>query len=307
VATSSPQGWIWWVVAGVALGALLLWHSVRAMVRTLPVEVRSDLRQAVRTHPRLAATSGVVIAWTAVFALYSLSLSPIVDLASAGDRPAVAAPANDGDGGTPAPTPEIPSGPLGPTELAGPSFDDPAPAGDDDTAAAPTTETPVVPEEPVEPTPPDAEPGEPPLTCSTDSLAAAVEDAQAAAEALTGAPVGADLSLLIDAAGGCADPTTAVLAMLGPVAQLVNLLPLPPSIGLPAPPPLAVPRVPEFIAGPLRPYVFEACAEVSRQLVTVIVVAVVVHIDNEDLTEMFKTLDTVCGAFAPAPGGGGGS
>jgi hypothetical protein len=286
--TSSPEAWIWWVVAGLVLGGLLLWHAARAMVRTLPDDVRADLRGAVRRHPRVAATSGVVLAWTSVFALYSLSLAPVLEPARASEQEAAAKP-------RPQPA-ALPTG----TTTAGigpiPSFDG---------GGAPTV-APAAPPAPVpsvEPPPPDAEPGPAPITCDTDSLAAAVEEVQRTAELLTGQPVGADLSLIIDAAGGCADPTTAVLAMLGPVARLVNLLPLPDTIDLPPTPEVDVPRIPELLAMPLRPYVFQTCAEVSRQLVTVTVVAAVVHIDTEDLATMFETLDDICGAFAPAPTG----
>ena len=63
---------------------------------------------------------------------------------------------------------------------------------------------------------------------------------------------------------------------------------------------MPTPTVPEAIAAPLRPVVFEACAEASRQLTTVGAVSIFLHLDYNDLVAIFSNVDAICSAFAPA-------
>jgi hypothetical protein len=137
--------------------------------------------------------------------------------------------------------------------------------------------------------------------CAVEGQADQVRETQMAAEALLGREIGADLSILIESLAGCGDPASAALALLGPIDQLISDLGiLPDTISLPDLPQADLPTVPEPIAAPLRPYVFDACAQASAQLVTVGALAPFFHLDYDQFVETLAIVDKICGAFAPA-------
>ncbi|MEX0874126.1 MAG: hypothetical protein WD646_05340 [Actinomycetota bacterium] len=274
--------WVWVALAGVLFGAAFLALAWRKIAATFPEDVRAAARDAIRKRPRMVAIAGVVAAWTLVYALYSMSLP--AGIVRAGE--------------------EIPPDVSG-AQLAQEEGDvgsASAPSGDAVTGAAPTGtsfgpgegEGGVI-------GPPPGGGGEPQAPCSVEAQADAIRQAQMAAEALTGRPLGTDASILIEAIGGCGDPASAALALLGPIDQLISDLGIiPDTIPLPDLPSADLPTVPEAIAAPLRPYVFDVCAQASAQLVTVGALAPFFHLDYDQFVETLSVVDKICGTFAPA-------
>jgi hypothetical protein len=274
--------WVWVALGGFAVGVALLAFALRQVAKTLPDDVLRSARDAIRKRARLASVAGVVAAWTLVYALYSMSAPSGVRVADDGTPSAVALAPIDQTPTTPAPGVRrviVPSGP-GPVVVVEEDDDPPPPLP------------------PIGPAPGDAGPEQAP--CSTQDQAEAIRQAQDAAEALTGQPIYADVATLVEVAAGCGDAASALLALLGPVGGVMDQLGLlPDTIPLPDAPALDLPKVPEPIAAPLRPAVFQACAEASRQLVTVGALAPFFHLDYDQFVRYLSTLDRICGTFAP--------
>ena len=272
--------WVWIALAGVAISGTVLAVAFRKIVATFPQEAREAVRDAVRKRPRVVAVAGVVAAWTLVYALYSMSLPANVTARSSDQSLGSAAPRLVDDeistkSGLSSPSGDAVSGPvaIGSGEGLPPIDVGPAPGGGGPTQAP----------------------------CAVEDQADQVRETQAAAEALLGRPIGTDLSILIESLAGCGDPASAALALLGPVDQLISDLGIvPDTIPLPELPDADLPTVPEQIAGPLRPYVFDACAQASSQLVTVGALAPFFHLDYQQVVETLAIVDKICGTFAPA-------
>lgn len=272
------RAWAGPALIALVVGLALLGRVVVTAVRVLPQADRDAYGTAWRATRRPIATTGVVLVWTLVYALYSLSLPTL----GPPREVTVAAPRDDastvGDvvDGAPTSTTTV--------RLASrPAF------GPLDASSPPTTV--------------DARPGatpspEPPVTCALADAGAAVAEVQAAAEQLTGRRLGAELSLVVEALAGCGDAENAALSLLGPVNQLLNDAGVP-ALPLPAIPELDLPKVPEAIAAPLRPAVFQACGQLTPQLLTVAAVAPVARISVEDALRVLRYVTAVCSAFAP--------
>ncbi len=275
--------WAWPALAGLLIGLALLVRAALGILSGLSEQARANVSDVLRKRARFISVGGVVLAWTLVYALYSMTLpaniqaeeaSPQAPGLAIGEQPSSTAPAAGRTAG---------SRNVGvPTTGRN--------AGPDNTSG----ELPETPE-----LPPPA-PGETQEPCSVEQQSAMVRALQQQIEAITG-PIGADVALLVDAVAGCSDPASAALALLGPVNTIIQRLGiLPDTIDLPDTEPLVIPTIPEPIAAPLRPVVFEACAEASRQLVTVGALSIFLHLDYNDLVAVFRNVDAVCSAFAPA-------
>ena len=66
--------WIWTVLGGLAIAGVLIYHVVREFLAALPDDVRHSVRTTARRNIRPLGVAGVVLTWTLVFALYSISL-----------------------------------------------------------------------------------------------------------------------------------------------------------------------------------------------------------------------------------------
>ena len=75
-AAGTSHTWIWAVVAGVVLAAVLLWHVVNGMLAALPEEVRTPVKASVRANSRPIGVMAVVVLWTLTYALYSVAHLP---------------------------------------------------------------------------------------------------------------------------------------------------------------------------------------------------------------------------------------
>jgi hypothetical protein len=288
-AEPGPRPWVWLAAAGLLVAAVLVYRAGNAIFRALPPEVQTDAGALVKRHARLAAAGGVVLLWTMVYALYSLGLPTVVTGARlAGDQARAAgaprAPATGAvDGGTADLT-------AGESDVAlGSGGGGLSAAGDLPGAPPPTPGS-----GPAAPTPPP--PSGP--SCSAAALGDTVRQAQALAEMLTGRPVGADFGLLVEALAGCGDPTNALLSLLSPVDDLLDTLGVPAAIDLPGLPDLPVVPLPEAVAAPLRPYVFNVCSQVQSELVTIAAVSPAIHLNYADVSAAFHKVDAVCKAFA---------
>ena len=251
------RAWVWPVLALVVAGVGLLGRAVAGALAESP-QALAAIRTAWQRSWRPAATTGVALAWTVAYALYALSLptlGPVVRVRV----PEVAAPAATTPGAPPTTRAAlVPWSPLLPgAPVVGPGA---TPAEGPPRA---TPDAPLVP------------------GCSLEAAGDAVAEVQVAVEQLTGRPLGADMALVVEALAGCGDPENAALSLLGPVNQLLNAAGIP-VLALPATPDLEVPRVPEALAAPLRPAVFEACGQLTPQLLTVAAVAPVARISSED-------------------------
>ena len=69
--------WVWFVVAGFALGLFLLWHVVSSAIGTLPDDTRGRLRTSLRSNSRPLVATAVVFTWTLAYLLYSVAVIPI--------------------------------------------------------------------------------------------------------------------------------------------------------------------------------------------------------------------------------------
>jgi hypothetical protein len=273
--------WAWPALGGILVGLALLARAALGMIAGLTDDAREHVRGVLRERVRFISVGGVVGAWTLVYALYSMTLPANIQAETTQPE---AAPALGGE-----PAVEVPG--LVPPTVGGtvtaPAASDPP--GDEGGGRLPPT-----------PELPPVEPGETQEPCSVKAQADMVRALQKQIEAITG-PIGADVALLVDAVAGCSDPASAALALLGPVNTIIQRLGvLPDTIDLPDTQPLVIPTIPEPIAAPLRPVVFEACAEASRQLVTVGALSIFLHLDYNDLVAVFRNVDAVCSAFAPA-------
>jgi branched-chain amino acid transport system substrate-binding protein len=66
--------WIWTVLIGLVLGGALVYHVAREFLSTLPDDIRHSLRATARKNVRPLGVAGVILVWTLIFALYSISL-----------------------------------------------------------------------------------------------------------------------------------------------------------------------------------------------------------------------------------------
>ena len=276
--------WAWPALAGIAIGLALLARAALGMLAGMPEASRANIAAVLKRRARVISVAGVVLAWTLVYALYSMTLPANIQQAEAAPGGTSALP-------SPIATDEVEAG----GGLHGrPGVNSPVPsaAGSGGQSEGELPDTPSLP-------PVGGGPKQEP--CSVQEQSDQVRMLQAAVEELTGEKVGADVALLIDAVAGCSDPASAALALLGPVNAIIQRIGiLPDTIDLPDTQPIVVPTVPEPIAAPLRPYVFEACAEATRQLTTVGALSIFLHLDYNDLVAVFSNVDAVCSAFAPA-------
>jgi hypothetical protein len=279
-----PRPWVWLAAAGLLVAGLLIYRAASAVFRALPPTVQADAGAVVKRHARLAAVGGVVLLWTAVYALYSLGLPTVVSTPSARRASANAS--------TPRSSSTTPAGDIGGVTAASPFEVGNASTGGNASGSTVPTATPRPPT-PAPPAPTGSD-------CSAAALGDTVRQAQTLAEMLTGQPVGADFGLLVEALAGCGDPANALLSLLSPVDDVLDRLGVPAAIDLPGLPPLPIVTLPEAVAAPFRPYVFQVCSEVQSNLVTVAAVAPAIHLNYEDLSALFHQLDSICKAFAKA-------
>src|SRR5438094_9219981 len=68
--------WIWTVIGGLVLAGALLYHVGAQFMSTLPEDIRTALKSSARKNVRPLGVAGVILAWTLVFALYSMTLAP---------------------------------------------------------------------------------------------------------------------------------------------------------------------------------------------------------------------------------------
>jgi hypothetical protein len=280
------RAWIWAVVGGLVLGGLLLAHAGLAIGRAFPDDVRANAVGAIKKRPRLAFTSAGVATWTLLYALYSLAY-PSGAALLASDTRTPSTPQRLAAGPPFAPAPgvdfsDLLSPSLGAISLGGGTTT--TPSGDNSTTAPP----------------PGDSPGNKPPECSTAAQAEMLREAQKTVEELTGRPLGADAGVFIEAAAGCKDPTSAALSLLGPINQLLNdagvpVLDLPVDI-----PGVDFPTIPEAIAAPLRPQVFNVCGRILAQGYSVASAAPVLRISFEDAVAVLNIVSSACTAFAPA-------
>lgn len=271
---------MWPAIAGLLVAFGFLLRAGIGVLSSLPDEQRNRIRDTMRRRSRVLSVAGVVLAWTLVYGLYSMTLPPRI-VAEAGESPAQVPI------GTGVPVPTSPDTTTG-GPIAAPPTDVDVP---EDVGALPPV---------IGVLPPPAK-GDVQAPCSVKDTSDTVREAQQMIEALTGRPLGTDGAVLIDALAGCVEPTTAALSLLGPINTILSQIGiLPETIDLPNIDPIVVPTVPEEIAAPLRPVVFEVCAEASRQLVTVGALSIFLHLDYNDLVAMFRNVDAICSAFAPA-------
>ncbi|HZN13598.1 MAG TPA: hypothetical protein VFB78_04970 [Acidimicrobiales bacterium] len=282
-ATPGPRPWVWLAALGLLVAALLIYRAGRAIFRALPDAVQADAGALAKRHARLGVTGGVILLWTTVYALYSLGLPTVVTSASTRRANATAAaprsPTTTSSGGLSA---------LGPAPVN--EFGAPVVGGTNTDAPPPTVARPAPPAPPA-PTGPD---------CSAAAVGDAVRQAQTLAEMLLGRPAGADFGLLVEALAGCGDPSNALLSLLSPIDDVLDTLGVPAAIDLPGLPELPPITLPEAVAAPFRPYVFQVCSQVQAELVTVGAVAPAIHLNYEDLSALFRQVDTVCKVFAKA-------
>jgi hypothetical protein len=278
------RSFVWWVIGGLAVGGILVVHAGLQIFRAFPETTRAAAVGAIRARPRVAAVGGALAAWMLLYALYSIGY------------PSTVATPTQAASRTRRPPPQSSARQLGgvgalPSLLGADVL--PAPLDAADSLAAPTPTTPAAPA-------PGGAGGTAPVVCSVEDAANSVREAQAAAEALTGRPFGADMGAVIEAVAGCKDPTNTALSLLGPVNQLLN------DAGIPTLPLPAFPALPPFflpgeVSEPLRPVVFEACGNVLRQIYTLAAVAPVARIEFDDAVAVGNYVAAICGAFAPEP------
>ena len=276
------------MVLGLTLGGILLAHAGLQIARAFPPEVRASAVGAIKKRPRLAAVTAAVAAWTLLYALYSLAFPSGAALFGASRAEAEVAASREV---VTDPAPGVTVGDLLPPSLGGElavtDFETPTTTTGSQTATDDS------------PPPPSTEPGTPPAPCSVEAQAEAVRAAQVTAEGLTGRPLGADGAVLIEALAGCKDPTSAALSMLGPINLLLNDLGIP-VLDLPDAPGVPFPSVPEAIAGPLRPQVFDACGRILSKAYTAAAVAPVARVSFGDAVATINIVADACGSFAPA-------
>ena len=276
--------WVWPAIAGVLVGGAFLVRAAISMLAGLSDEARASVGSLLKRRVRVISVAGVVATWTLVYALYSMTLPANIQQAEAQQPRTVAL----GEQPAPSGSPAVVSGTTT-FPNAGPST---TTTTDDGPQTLPPIDTGELP-------PIDSGPGQKP--CSVKQESDLVRALQGQVEQVLGRPVGADFSVLVDAVAGCSDAASAALALLGPVNEVLQQIGiLPDTIDLPNTPVLQYPTVPEPIAAPLRPYVFEVCSQVSAELVTVSAVSIFLHLNYDDVTALFRNVDAICGAFAPA-------
>ena len=69
----ASRTWIWAVLGGLALAGFLLFHVISGALNALPQEVREPVVGSVKANARPLAAGGVVLLWTLVYTLYSVS------------------------------------------------------------------------------------------------------------------------------------------------------------------------------------------------------------------------------------------
>jgi branched-chain amino acid transport system substrate-binding protein len=69
----ASRAWIWAVLGGLALAGFLLFHVISSALNALPEEVRAPVIGSVKANARPLIAGGVVLLWTLVFTLYSVS------------------------------------------------------------------------------------------------------------------------------------------------------------------------------------------------------------------------------------------
>jgi branched-chain amino acid transport system substrate-binding protein len=90
--------WIWTVLAGLVLSGVLVYHVARQFVSSLPDDVRDALRATARKNVRPLAVGGVILTWTLIFALYSISLpAPTSSSGQLVAQPGASTPAEPGN------------------------------------------------------------------------------------------------------------------------------------------------------------------------------------------------------------------
>lgn len=89
-ADTGSTAWVWFVVAGLVVGFVLLWHVVSSAINALPDDVRDRVRGSIRSNGRPLVVSAVVLTWTMAYLLYSVAFTGAGGTATqvAADRPA---------------------------------------------------------------------------------------------------------------------------------------------------------------------------------------------------------------------------
>ena len=291
-ADGGARSWVWAVVAGLVLGSVLIVHAARQIGRSFPPEVRSAASDAVRRRPRMIVVTAVAAGWTIVYALYSLAnpaTSVLSGAAPAAPRPIASAPlslppAVGASSGVSDVISDIAD--SGGFDVLG--FETPSTSDEADTGS-PSPESAL----------PPTVPAPPPVACSVEAQAEAVRGAQLLAEGLIGQPLGADGGAVVEALAGCKDPTNTALSLLGPIDVILRLAGINDALPLPSAPYVAPVPIPEAIAAPLRPQVFDVCGQLIRQLYTVALVGPVVRLDYQDIVSVIGIVSSVCQSFAP--------